>query len=669
VKPFQDISIQNKLLVMALTNCGLVLLVAITALFSFQVWNFRSNFKDDAAVLASIIADNSAVALVDEDSQTAAEVINSLKAQPNLVAAYLVLPDGTLFAQFGKDPKLKSLSLFPAPRESIFVNGQLLYTHPVGLARKRVGTVYLQFDYSKTFSQLLGVYGLVILLIIIISVRLAVFLTKRMGRGITDPILALANTAKQIGDKQEYSERVTTVTSTRELGHLVRTFNEMLDHIESQDNALKKSRDAEIHESREKLRSLIHSIDGIVWESTPQKWFKFTFVSSQIKRILGYSPEGCLNQLGFWQQKLHVEDAARVLQTCEDMVAHRQSYNQEYRILAADGRWVWIRESVTVLVEHGQTVALRGIFQDVSEQNIAAEQLEALNRKLVETSRCVGMAEVATGVLHNVGNVLNSVSVSATLVNDRMRRSKAGNLRRAAAMLREKNGRLAEFLSNDPKGKMLPDYLCKVADELADEQDQAILEMGCVGQHIEHIKEIVAMQQTYAKVSGASENLSAAEMVDEAVQMNVAGFERHLIRVVRETEAGLPLICADRHKVLQILINLLRNAKDAMDKQGADDKKLVIRVMLISPEQVAIAISDSGIGIAPQNILKIFNHGFTTKEDGHGFGLHSGANAAKEMGGRLTAQSKGIGQGATFTLELPVAKSAKIEDTANAGTL
>jgi len=129
--------------------------------------------------------------------------------------------------------------------------------------------------------------------------------------------------------------RVNTPTSTGELGHLMQTFNEMLDHIESQDKALKKSRDVEIHESREKLRSLIHSIDGIVWESTPQAAFKFTFVSSQIERILGYPPETCLNQPGFWQQKLHAADAARVMQTCEDMVAHGQSYNQEYRIRAA----------------------------------------------------------------------------------------------------------------------------------------------------------------------------------------------------------------------------------------------------------------------------------------------------------------------------------------------
>jgi len=325
-------------------------------------------------------------------------------------------------------------------------------------------------------------------------------------------------------------------------------------------------------------------------------------------------------------------------------------------MLAADGRWVWIRESVMVLVERGEATALRGIFQDVTEQNLAAEQLVALNRKLVETSRCVGMAEVATGVLHNVGNVLNSLSVSATLVNDRMRRSKAGNLRRAATMLREQNGHLANFLTVDPKGKLLPDYLCKVADDLGEEHEQAISEMTFVGKQIEHIKEIVAMQQSYARVSGAYEPLSVTDLVDDAVKMNQSDFERQLIRVIRETDIDLPLVNADRHKVLQILINLLRNATYAMENQSAGHKQLIIRVTLASTSRVGIAICDNGVGIAPENMIKIFKSGFTTKKDGHGFGLHSGANAAKEMGGRLTVQSPGPGQGATFTLELPTAK-------------
>ena len=115
-----------------------------------------------------------------------------------------------------------------------------------------------------------------------------------------------------------------------------------------------------------------------------------------------------------------------------------------------------------------------------------------------------------------------------------------------------------------------------------------------------------------------------------------------------------PLARVDKHKVLQILINLLRNAKYALDDANRPDKRITISIEPAG-EQVRIAVADNGIGIAPENLARIFGHGFTTRQDGHGFGLHSGANAATEMGASLSVQSAGLGHGATFTLDLPVA--------------
>lgn len=293
----------------------------------------------------------------------------------------------------------------------------------------------------------------------------------------------------------------------------------------------------------------------------------------------------------------------------------------------------------------------------IFERQKAAAELKKAHAELLELSRRAGMAEVATGVLHNVGNVLNSVSVSATLLGDRLRRSKIGQLCMATAMLREKSDHLAEFLTTDPKGKVLPQYLDKAAEQLEKEQAELVVEIASMAENIEHIKGIVAMQQNYAKVSGMNENLTARELVEDALKMNFAAFERHRIQVVREVDETTPKVCADRHKILQILTNLIRNAKHAMDHQKAHDKRLVIRVAPHAPDRVRISIVDNGVGIAPENLHKVFNHGFTTKSDGHGFGLHSGANAAREMGGSLSAESEGEGKGATFILELPVAKA------------
>jgi PAS domain S-box-containing protein len=655
MKPFRDFPIQQKMLVMTLLICGAVLCVAVAALFTFQVLNFRGNFQRDTATLAVIIANNSTAAMAFMDDKAATEVVGALEAKPSVVAASLVLPDGSVFAHYGKAEDARSRSQFPPAGEPLFVDGQLLITQPVNLKGERVGALYLRSDYQRTFLELLRFYGLVVAGITVVSSALALFLSSQLGRRIARPILDLARTARIVGEKKDYSVRATVGSQGDELGRLSESFNEMLSRIQSQDAAL--------FLSQQKMEALIHSIDGIVWERNPDT-FQFTFVSRQSEEILGYAPQAWLETPAFWEERLLPQDAAKAVETVREMAARGLPYTCEYRMTAADGRTLWIRESGTVLVENGQPVALRGIFQDITRQKQDAEELDKLNRQLIDASRSAGMADVATGVLHNVGNVLNSVCVSATTVSDRLRRSKVAKLCRATAMLQEQNGRLAEFLTTDPKGRLIPEYLSTVAEELAGEQGELIDKMTTVGQHIEHIKEIVAMQQNYAKVSGVYENVSAADLVEDALRLNATAFERHHIELIREFDHKTPNICVDRHKFMQIFINLLRNAKHAMQDLGENEKRMVIRVRMASPDRVQVVVRDNGEGIPPENMARIFAHGFTTKKDGHGFGLHSGANAAREMGGSLTARSDGPGRGAEFTLELPAAPRLRHEEQA-----
>jgi PAS domain S-box-containing protein len=652
MKPFRDLPIQRKMLVMTLVICGSILLVAVAAFFIFQVLDFRSNFKENTETLAGIIADNSTAALQFKDASAAEEFVGSLKSVPYIVSASLVEPNGSLLAKYGKVEDTNGWSQFPPARTTRFSGGELLLTKPVMLDGQQVGTLYLRSNFQRTFLKLMGFYAFVIFDITILSISLAVFLSGRFQRGITDPILHLAHTAQLVGEKKDYSLRATVSTRGDELGQLTESFNEMLGRIQTQDAALSRS--------QQRMQALINSIDGIVWACDPEK-FNFSFVSPQCARIFGYPAEQWIEEADFWRNHLHPDDCARAVHIRQEFARAGKPYTCEYRMLAADGKIVWIRDSGSVLAEFGKASAMRGIFLDITEQKTAADELELLNRRLLETSRLAGMAEVATGVLHNVGNVLNSVSVSATLVGERLQQSKIVNLRRAVKMLREKDNQLAEFLTADPKGKLLPEYLDTLATHLADEVVELLAEMESVAKNIEHIKEIVAMQQNFAKVSGVYENLSAAQLVEDALRINSAAFERHRIQVVREFDENTPMVSLDRHKVLQILINLISNAKYAMDAQPTNEKRLVIRIEP-SPDRVKIVVRDSGMGIAPEILDKIFNHGFTTKQDGHGFGLHSCANAAKEMGGRLSAASAGPGQGATFTLELPTEKNIRLDD-------
>jgi len=290
---------------------------------------------------------------------------------------------------------------------------------------------------------------------------------------------------------------------------------------------------------------------------------------------------------------------------------------------------------------------------EIDERKRAEEELKTAQGELLRASRLAGMAEVATSVLHNVGNVLNSVNVSINVVFDQVKTSKVSNLARVAGLLREHSGDAANFLTLDPKGRQLPSYLGQLSEHLGREQSTLLRELESLRRNAGHIKDIVATQQSYAKVVGVTEVIKVTDLVEDALRVNMETLARHDVRLAREFTPGLPAISVDKHKVLQILVNLIRNAKHACDDAGGDDKRLTVRVAN-GEGKLKISVVDNGVGIPSENLTRIFNHGFTTRKNGHGFGLHSGALAAKELGGALLAQSEGPGKGATFTLELPV---------------
>ena len=257
--------------------------------------------------------------------------------------------------------------------------------------------------------------------------------------------------------------------------------------------------------------------------------------------------------------------------------------------------------------------------------------------------------------MHNVGNVLNSVNVSSTILSDLIKNSKLASLTKVTGLLRENNADLGKYMSSDPKGKQLPTYLVSLTEHLSEEHVDMTNELTILIKNVEHIKHIVSMQQSYAKVSGMVESVSPKDLVEDAIQINAPSFTRNGIKVVRKDAEALPNVSVEKHKVLQILVNLLRNSKNAMEDVPRKDRKITVSVNPNGNNRVKIVVKDEGCGIAPDNLTRIFSHGFTTKTDGHGFGLHIGALAAQEMGGSLLAESDGPGHGASFILELPIA--------------
>lgn len=299
-----------------------------------------------------------------------------------------------------------------------------------------------------------------------------------------------------------------------------------------------------------------------------------------------------------------------------------------------------------------QRAALESTNAEVEAQvKERTRELERVSEDLQVASRRAGMAEVATGVLHNVGNVLNSVNVAATVAADKVRGLRVESLSRVAEMFSEHATDLGSFLAESNKGRQLPAYLGMLAENLSSEQAAIIEELKSLNSNIDHIKHIVGMQQSYAMASGLIERVSVNDLLEDALRFNSIALERHRIEV-RKDYGEVEPIQTDKQRVVQVLVNLIRNAKQAMKECLRKDAILTLRTSA-NGESVCIEVTDCGVGIPQENLTRIFGHGFTTKKDGHGIGLHNSAIAAKELGGSLSVRSPGVGKGATFILELP----------------
>lgn len=678
-------TIKRKLMLIIMLTCTVALVLACAAILLYEIAGMREVLERNTRVMANVIGENSSAALSFKRADEAQEILSALKGEPNVLAACLFTTKGQVIASYFRDNKPRELPRV-APDGATFSRDTLNLFHTITWDGDEVGTLFIQAD-LLVIQERVQQYILIIAFVMGSSALVAFMLSLRLQKLISAPVSHLADVANKVANDKNYSIRASK-TSDDEMGSLIDRFNEMLSGIQQRDAALLSAHDdlehrvdvrtrelqleiaerfrveTELRISQQKFETLVNSIEGVVWEADP-KTFEFTFVSQQSEKLLGYPRSEWTKDPGFWLDHIHPDDQVLAHEIRMKGLAQEKSNQLEYRMVAHDGRVVWVREISTFIIEGGDLRAIRGVLFDITEQKHAEEELDILNKRLLESTRHAGMAEVATGVLHNVGNVLNSVNVSSTLICDQVRNSKAPRLKDVVLLMNKNSSDLGAFLTHDPKGKIIPTYLSTLSDRLSAEQQELLKELELLVKNVEHIKQIVAMQQNYAKVSGIIETLSIRNLVEDALQMNAAALSRHGILVVREYQ-DVPVIAVDKHRIMQILVNLIRNAKYAIDAAAKREKRLSITLRVNERQMVELTVKDNGIGIDRDDLTRIFSHGFTTKRDGHGFGLHSGALAAKDMGGSLSAFSEGPGTGATFTLELPLA-APKNSDIRNGG--
>jgi two-component system, sensor histidine kinase ChiS len=281
----------------------------------------------------------------------------------------------------------------------------------------------------------------------------------------------------------------------------------------------------------------------------------------------------------------------------------------------------------------------------------AAVRMSRLQAELRDRSRQAGMASVADGVLHNIGNLLNTITVSAGLVETSLRHSHIDGIHKLAGLLAEHSGDLGSFLTTDDRGKMIPAFVGRLASRLSAERESAAAEVAQLQEGLVHLKDVVAMHHSIVPAE-IDELFAATDTAETALRLSLPRGSEQAIRIERQL-VEVPLLRGDRHKVIQILINLIINARQALEASGRDEK-----VLRLSTERengsVRFTVTDNGVGMAPDVKPKLFSQRFTTKPNGRGLGLHCSALLAEQLGGSLRGDSEGPGLGAAFVLELPL---------------
>ncbi|KTD24620.1 MULTISPECIES: two-component system sensor histidine kinase NtrB [Legionella] len=378
------------------------------------------------------------------------------------------------------------------------------------------------------------------------------------------------------------------------------------------------------------------------------------FANLQCENIFKYSKEELLGQLievlipepyksRHPEYRTHYFKKPRTRPMGSGMELYGQRKNQEI---------FPVEISLSPLKIKNGLIALAAI-RDITERKKIEKTLAELNQKLLLSARQAGMAEVANAVLHNLGNVLTSISVSMECLRDKSRHFQfIKNILRINQLIRDHALDLSEFLSTDKMGKKIPEYLAQFSQLLEDEYNEITREIQNIHSLLKLAIEIISKQEAISGSAMLVENVSVEAILESAIKIADLGKIEKLI--ITKKIDQIPLVATDQNKLLQILINLIMNGKEALLEVDTPHKKIIISAKKHRNQHIQISVRDNGSGILPENLRHIFSFGFSTKEKGHGYGLHNSALLAKELGGSLKVTSAGVGMGATFTLTLPI---------------
>ncbi len=520
-------------------------------------------------------------------------------------------------------------------------------------------------EYGEQFSKIVNdllmfVQKLSLILLILISLVTIMFcltFTLHVTRSITRPIPILMAGINRIREGDLTGE--VNIHSEDEMGAIAKCFNNMAASLNDNQKTIKKAYE-NLQSSEKRIRALFNTatsagIGIVVVQNTDDQDGIIQFINPGIAQIMGYEESEIIgrNFLQFFHPHSHEE----IIKYYSIQEQQKETPQQSvFKAIKKDHNIIYLEISAKNMEFNGKP-AVVAYISDISERKIAEEELADLNKKLIDSAHKSGMADIATGVLHNVGNILNSVSVSTQIMNGMINDSKISDFKRANDMLRDNLDNLEQFIVGNPKGKMLMNYYLKIEDGIEKEMADFRHHFTRLNEKVKAITEVIAALQNYAGTASLLDTVSINDIIEDALTMHARTNAFQNTRVIKKM-LEIPDLTVQKTKLVHILINLFQNAKDAMLETPIEKKVLTI-LTEHDVNNAFIKIYDTGHGVAEQDLQKIFAHGFPTKTKSYGFGLHNCANYMTEMGGSMWVESDGKGKGATFILKFPLPKDSR----------
>jgi len=661
---FRNISLKNKITSIIMLTSSFVLVIASVSFLLNDILSLRHVMIGNISTASKVIGNNITAALAFESKSTAEEILAGLSAEPHVIAAYVHRQDGTHFASYLNDEfsvntsskqtdtayhALKHKELIssylkdPGETSQAILNNSAFFDDSIDIVQniildgEFIGLLHIKYSLQKINSRLKQYAGIGAA-ILIISLFIGYIISSILQKVISEPILNLTEAIKSITENKKYSVIVEKQTND-EIGILVNSFNKMIYDIQK------------TTVSMDYFNNIIQSMyDPLIVIATD---YTILMVNSAACNFLDYSEAELVgNSVGhvFNTEMLEKE---REVNGC---IIKGIVNNKETVYTTKKGEEIPVIFSSSLMSDaDGDISGYVCVARDITERIKTDQELAEANKQIVDTAHKAGMADIATGILHNLGNVMNSVNSSTEKITQIVRASKVTSLVNANQLLKEHIDHIGEFLSSDDRGRKLPGFYLKLGDILLDENERTAKSIRRIEEKMTTMKGIIETQQEYAKAEFHTEKEELPNIIGDVLRIQKDLIETYGVRVTGDYQK--PLRCkVHKYKLVQVLLNLVKNAVESMKGNDLHNKvkELVIETGRVDDGSDFIKVKDNGSGIPPENLVKIFNHGFTTKEKGHGFGLHASANSMTEMGGSLIAESDGENKGAAFMVKLPV---------------